>query len=297
MFDDDAARRVLQTLTEDQAPPVTTTLDQVVRRGRRRLFVQRASAVAGVVAVVAGIGVGALLLRPGGSGDGMHVASSPTSAPTSSAARLPGWTPVAVPADSARGADNCLQRYVELPPEPDIQLETQDRVRDAYVQAAQSIIGPVSMAEDGEWLPNSPKHEAPRGYLNLTVPMDNGTGQLMLEAARFGGTPEQVANASITVYGNCGEPFRRTLADGTVLQLYPLDTHDTDAPSQHLQIYLPNGLMYVVTSAGWSETDLSPASPSSPDGAQVLTGGRGKVPVTEQQLVDLGLKLVVNLER
>lgn len=294
MFDDDTARRALRTLTDDQAPPVVTTLEQVVRRGKRRLFVQRASAVAGVVAVVAAIGVGAMLLRPGDQGDGVRVASPPTSVP-SSTVRLPGWTPVPIPPGGQRSSDgaNCLQPFVQLPPEADTPLLSESSVRDAYLKAARDVLGPVEMADTVEWLPNSPKHDAPRGYINLEVPMDNGNGQLMLEAGRFGGTPEQVANASITVYGNCGEPMRRELDDGTIMQLYPLDDHDSRAPNQHLQIYRPDGRMYVITSAGWSESDLSP--PQSPDGGQTVVGGRGKVPLTEEQLVDFGERFVAKL--
>lgn len=290
MFDDDAARRALQTLNDDQAPPVTTTLDQVVRRGRRRLFVQRASAVAGVVAVVAAIGVGAILLRTGDDGDGVRVANQPTSAPTGD--HLPGWTPVPLPASTRRSENSCQQPYVELPPEVDIPLASEVHVRDAYVNAAEQVVGRVGLTNRHAWMTDSPRHGGPRGYLNLEVPMANGNGQLMLEAGRFGGTPEQVANASITVYGNCGEPLRHRLADGTVLQLYPLDDRDQQAPSQHLQIYRPNGLVYVITSAGWSDADLTPPDTN---GSQTLAGGRGTVPVTEEQLVAIGQGLVRKL--
>lgn len=292
MFDDDAARRALRTLTDEQAPPVVTTLEQVVRRGKRRLFVQRASAVAGVMAVVAAIGVGAILLRPGDQGDGTRVANPPTSA-SSTTVRLPGWTPVPIPPGGQRTVDGtaCIQPFVQLPPEPDTPLITQQYVQDALVGAARSVVGPVEVTSS-EWMADSPKHDAPRGYVDVEVPMDNGNGQLKLEAGRFGGTPEQVANASITVYGNCGEPVRRMLDDGTILQLYPLDDHDTKAPMQQLQIYRPDGLMYVITSAGWSASDLSP---EGPEGSQVLLGGRGKLPVTEDQLADIGARFVTQL--
>jgi hypothetical protein len=294
MFDDDAARRALQALTDEPAPPARTTVEQVLRRGRRRVFAQRASAVAGVVAVVAVIGVGAVLLRPGG----VQVADGSTTnvpASTQSSMPLPGWRPVSLPADTQTSKGNCMQQYVELPPEADVPLVSLGRAKEAFIGATEAIAGKALRASNSTWLPNSEKHEAaPRGYINIAVAMDNGIGQIQLEAARYGGTPEQVANASITVYGQCGKPFRRTLDDGTVLQLYPLDTRDAVAPSQHLQIYRPDGRSYIVTSAGWSENDMVPIDGGS--GGMTLGGGRGKVPVTEAQLAAIGERLVTNLE-
>lgn len=281
MFDDDAARRALRTLTDDAAPPATTTLGEVVRRGKRRLFVQRAGAVAGVVAVVAAIGVGTILLRPGDSGDGVRAASPPTS--TSSSSRLPGWTPVPIPANSRQGGDSCLQPFVQLPPESGDPLPAEHQVRDAYLRAAEGVVGSVAMADTDEWPANSAKHV---GRINLAIPMNEGTGQLMLEVSRYGGAPEQIADASVTVYGNCVEPLRRTLADGTIMQLYPLDDLSQPGPTQHLQIYEPSGMTYVITSAGWSGVGVTPPRPA---------GKSAEAPVTEAELVGIGQRLVINM--
>jgi hypothetical protein len=292
MFDDDAARRALQTLTDEPAPPVTTTVEQVLRRGRKRLLAQRASAVAGVVAVVAAIGVGAVLLRSDNSG--VRVADTTPPPTTQVSMPLPGWTPAAIPADGQHGAEGCKQPFVELPPEADVSLMPQTSVLNAFVSATKAVTGHPPLSSNTQWLTHSEKHDqAPRGYVNLEVPMSNGNGQLQLEALRFGGTPEQMANASITVYGQCGKPYRTTLADGTILQIYPLDDRDTKAPSQHVQIYQPNGRAYVITSAGWSEDDMVPINGDV--GGMTLGGGRGDVPVNEAQLANIAMRFVANL--
>lgn len=294
MFDDDAARRALQTLTGEPAPPAKTTVEQVLRRGRRRVLVQRAGAVAGVVAVVAAIGVGAILLRSDNSG--VRVAGGdPTRPPTTQTTMpVPGWTPVAIPAGGENSPKGCMQPYVNLPPEADVWLMPQSTVMNAFSFAAEDVIGEPPASANAQWLSESEKHDnAPRGYINLEIRMHNGFGQLQLEAFRFGGTPEQVANASITVYGQCGEPFRTTLADGTVLQLYPLDDRDKEAPSQHVQIYRPDGRAYVITSAGWSSKDMIPIDGGA--GGMRLGGGRGAVPVNEVQLADIAQKFVMKM--
>jgi hypothetical protein len=288
MFDDDAARRALRTLTDEPAPLAKTTVEQVLRRGRRRVFVQRASTVAGVVAVVAVIGVGAVLLRSA-VGHQAPAADNDTAVPTSMP--LPGWERVPNPGDDSPADGSCKQEY-RPPHEPDVPLPSESTVKNAFIGATKTAAGRVTKA-DSTWLANSPRHAgAPRGYVNLELPMDNGTGQVQLEVSRYGGTPEQVADGSVAAYGQCGEPWRRTLADGTVLQLYPLDTRDAEAPSQHLQIYRPGGLEYIVTSAGWSAADMIPVD----GGGMTLGGGRGKVPVTEVQLTMIAERLVVMLE-
>jgi hypothetical protein len=284
--DDDSARRALRTITDDPAPPLTTTLDQVVRRGRRRVLVQRTGMVAGVMGVVAAIGVGAILLRPG---DGVQTATTVTmSAPSTPA--LPGWEPVSLPA-SVRGIDGvCKQDGIaSLPPAPNIPLLPAHVVRDALATAAQRT-GMTMQLASSVWEPDSPKNAGPRGNLDFKIVMDNGQGRLQLEASRFGGTPTQVADASITVYGNCDTPMRLTRPDGTVLQLYPLDDRDRAAPSQRVQIYQPDGRMYVITSAAKTEENHQPPTVDHP---QTVDGG--KVPVTEAQLAEFGTVFVANL--
>lgn len=291
MFDDeDTTRRALHTLTDEPAPPVATSLDQVLRRGRRRVFAQRASAVAGVVAVVAAIGVTAVLLRPGGD-DHVQVADQTTPAPPSSTSTqvppLPGWTLVEIPANCHDNPDP------GLPPEPQIPLLPQGVVESAFMLSVDAVVGQSATIINSEWMGNSPKHDAPRGYVKVEFPVagTDGNGQVQLEVAKFGGTPDQAANADVGTYGDCEPPARHVLADGTVLQLYPVGKNEPQSPTQHLQIFQPDGHEYILTSAGYGEADLEPVG----GGSFAVVSGRGKLPTTEAQLADIALSMVAKL--
>jgi hypothetical protein len=276
MFDEDTARGALQSLTEEPAPPVTTTLDEVVRRGRRRVFVQRTSAVAGVVGVVAAIGVGAMVLRPGG---GTEVADGPTVA-------LPGWETVDL---SGR---NCLSPEKTLP-EPDVPLLPEETVKTAFINSVKDVTKQAPVRATSNWTPDTGEFPPPRGYVSVEVPMDGGNGQLLLETGRHGGTPPQAAEETIGEFGICEEVYRRTLPDGTVLQLFPVNDYVRNMPDQALQVYRPDGREYIVTAAGYSQAESDPIT--FKNGETPVGKGRGKLPTTEAQLATIAETLVTNL--
>ncbi len=285
-FDDDAARQALRTLTDDPAPPVTTTVDQVLRRGRRRVFARRASAVAGVVAVVAAIGAATVLLRPAAEdpgGGGVQGAATTSATP---AGPLPGWEPI--PIDEETCKQNPLRHVPGTPPST---ILPKALVRPAFTDAVESVVGVGAKVIEATWIDHSPKVGGPRGYVVAEVPMDNGFGQLQLEAGVFPGTPAQMADASVHAYGDCRPPARHVMPDGTVLQLFQPDFVDPEQPTQHLQVYRPDGREYVVTAAGWSAADLVPAG----GGGYWIRGGRGKLPVTQEQLAAVATALVGEL--
>ncbi len=288
MFDDDnAARNALRTLNDDPAPPVVTTVDQVLRRGRRRVFVQRASAVAGVVAVVAAIGVTAVLVRQGSPGDGGVQVAESTKAPPGPTGPLPGWRTIEI--DTATCKQNPLINVDGTPPD---KLLPQAVVESAFSDAVVKVTGPVASAITGRWEEYSPKADGPRGYLRAEVPMANGNGQLQLEAYVYAGTPTAQADASLYAYGDCRPPARHTLPDGTVLQMFQREGHNPEQPSQHLQIYRPDGREYIVTAVGWSEADMVPVAGSS---ALAVEGGRGDLPTDDAQLAEVAVTFVAKL--
>jgi hypothetical protein len=287
--DDDAARHALHTLNDEPAPPVATSLDQVLRRGRRRVFIQRASAVAGAVVVVAAIGVTTVLLRsstePSG-GDRVQVAATTPPKPKP-AGPLPGWE--TIPIDEATCKQNPLQNVPGKPPET---LLPRNVVETVFTSAIVDVVGPKMIPLDTIWEEYSPKAEGPRGYVVAEIPMDNGNGQLQLEAQVYPGTPTQMADASLYSYGDCKAPARRTLDDGTVMQLYQPDFVHPEQPMQHLQIYRPDGREYIVTAAGWGEQDYVQAGDGQ---GGFIEGGRGKLPATEAQLAKLAEYMVPKL--
>lgn len=310
MFDDEAARRALHTLTEDPEPPVATTFDEVLRRGRRRVFMQRAAAVAGVVAVVAAIGVGTLLLRPDDQAGGVRVADTPTSETTKEASKetskapatvtastmttqapMPGWETVPMPAHVTGDGRSCQYSEVELPTPPQVSLEARAVVEPALATAVEQSVGSPPALIGGTWESNSPKHNEPRGHLVVEVGMDDGNGQIQLEAGRYGGPPERMADAEVIAYGNCDSPLRRVLDDGTVLQLYSV-IGSREAPVQYVRVYRPDGRFYYIAAAGYSEADLVSVPDST---ARTVQGGRGELPVSREQLVDIAEAFVAKL--
>lgn len=108
---------------------------------------------------------------------------------------------------------------------------------------------------------------------------------------RYGGTPTEMADASVNVYGFCTPPARHVLADGTILQLYTVNNRTPLQPTQPLQIYRPDGRQYIVTAAGYSEADRVELE----GGASTIRGGRGALPTTERQLTEVALALVSGL--
>jgi len=311
MFDDDsAARRALRTLNDEPAPPVSTSLDDVLRKGRRRVFVQRAVSVAGVVAVVAAIGAGAVLLRPGDQPDGVRVAESTTettatanppettpdtptstSAPAGPAHVLPGWQQTTMPPDVVESGGYCQLRDTAEPPNPNSVFLAEGRVKPAFVDAVGETLGDVPTVAMSDWQVNSGKTGAPRGYVAVEVPMVGGNGQLQLEVDPYIGTPTEMADLALAAYGNCEPPARRVLDDGTVLQLYAADWFNPEQPHQALQIYQPEGVQLVVTSAGWSEADMVPIG----GGGSTIEGGRGALPTTDAELAEIARALVQNM--
>lgn len=317
MFDDDnAARHAFRTLADEPAPPVETTFDEVLRRGRRRVLAQRASAVAGVVAVVGAIGVGAILLRPDDQAGGVRVGGTDTtvvsstrdtpktpqsqetpSAPTStpptpqSTSALPGWNPVNIPPSVSRESEaSCDAHIVEQPPPlSDQPVDPQAKLMWAFSTSVGAVL-PI-VREDKELVQGS-VDGSPRLYYSVDVAMDNGNGQLQLEAGTYGGAAEKAANTEVAIRGACNTPYRRIMADGTVLQLYPAEDTNGDRPIQSLRIYRPDQRIYIITSAGYSAADIVRGRDST---SETISGGRGKLPTTDAQFAEIAERLVNTL--
>jgi hypothetical protein len=311
---DDRTGAAIRGVADVPAPPVTTTLDTVVRRGRRRALVQRGATVAAVVGVVAAIGVGGALLRSATEGQGVRPAGpSPTTVRNTSTAPpstqlpptgenapgneppssqplppqpelLPGWSwadaPVSPDGESCDGAADVAQPH-------DLPLPDQAAVRAALVDSVRAATKIVPQVVYQSWEKHSPRTDAPRGYLELNVDMGDGPGSVQLEVGTFGATPREAADADVAVYGNCDRPMRRTLDSGAVLQLYQADYFDPRAPMQHFGIYLPGGRHYILTTAGYGESDKVDVG----GGGSTIDGGRGRLPLDSRQLAGVGVAL------
>jgi hypothetical protein len=242
-----------------------------------------------VVAVVAAIGVATVLLRSPGqpAQEDVQVADTTTTAPPKPAGPLPGWE--TIPLDETSCKQTPLRNVPGKPPEA---ILPQALVEPAFTGAIAEVVNPAVIPLSATWEAFSPKAHGPRGHVVAEIPMGNGNGQLQLEAQVFPGTPEQIADASLYTYGDCKPPARRTLDDGTVMQLYQADVRVPEQPVQHLQVYRPEGRYYIITAAGWSEQDMVPVAGST---GFTIEGGRGKLPTTAAQLAEIAEKMVTRL--
>lgn len=269
--DDDRMCAALRAVADEPAPPATTTLDQVLTKGRRRVFVQRGATVAAVVGVVATIGIGGVLLRSATEGQGTRPAGPP--APTSTTTTttvvvtttppppstdtgvptlLPGWHRVAVPADRVDGKQCVGGAYAG--PGPDLALPPQELITERFLDAVRKVAADPTITES-RWDPPAPKTTVPSGFLDASVHSDSGPGNVQLEVGHYGGAPEAAADSEVGSFGNCDPPARTTLADGTVLQLEQPDHGDPTIPVQRLHVFQPNGRLYTVTSVGYAKTN------------------------------------------
>lgn len=133
----------------------------------------------------------------------------------------------------------------------------------------------------GTWRAGDADAGAASTLRQYEVDMGDGPGSIVLRVSRFAGTPRAAADADSARFGDCSALQRRTLSDGTVLQLYPADFGNPEKPSQDVVVYQPSGRNYVVTTQGWGESDKVDGS---------VSHGRGRLP-----LDDAGLAAVAEL--
>lgn len=311
-FDDEQARQVLRSVSDGPAPPATTSAADVIRRGRRRVLVQRAGAIAGVVVVVAAIGVTSIWLGSSATdgGSGVRVGEAPTSATTTTG--LPAdWTrvespppagetstttvtvpPQGGPTDPESGQPEtdetavqpqyCTPSILEVPA-GDATILPESAVEPVFTKAVASQLGDTPTVTTSQWEALSQRTGTARGYVEVTVPGPAGDGSVQLEVVPFVGDPLDAADLDLYAYGgDCVAPLRLVQEDGSVLQLYEPDTLRPEQPAQYLRVYQPDGRLYIVTTAGWSSENVENG---------VVVGGTGELPLTVEQLADVGVRL------
>ncbi|HEY7598237.1 MAG TPA: hypothetical protein VH969_34200 [Actinophytocola sp.] len=309
MTTDDQLRTALRTVADEPAPPVATTLDHVVRRGRRRVLVQRGATVAAVVGVVATIGVGGVLLRGASEGQKLPPAgrlsppsavsvptTPPTEAPTSAPTQtskpvvppgtepvvpgegyrvtlLPGWAPITTKSDG-----NGCGAWPALGYAPGLAAPPQDVVEPRFIDEVAAHAKSTPKWVEGEWYGTDLDTGAPRTFRSYEIDMGDGPASMVLEAGHFEGSPRKAADADVKAFGNCSTIQRKTLADGTILQLYPASFASPETPEQDVVVYAPNGRNYIVITQGWGESDVVNGS---------VPHGRGRLPLDDTSLASV----------
>jgi hypothetical protein len=249
---------------------LVTTLEQVVRRGRRRVRGQRLGVLATVVAVLAAAAGGALALwGPRGVPGPVEELATTYQWPEP----LAGWSLVGAASCTGKGGGAGTVDATILP---------RETLEPTFVAGVAEVTGgPANLTVSaGDQL---------RAYVEVEVPVAKAWASVHLEATRASSrAPAAAADSDVGVYGVCSVPLRKTLATGTVLQLYAPDERSPLAPVQHLRTYLPNGRLYVVSSMGWSRADVRVVA-GDPGG--VVQGGRGRLPLDSQQLADVATRI------
>lgn len=289
--EDEELLALLRAEVDGQSPPpVHTALDDVVRRGRRRIRTRRIGATLGVVVVVAGIGIATSVLRDmpgrGQPAKQVDVASSMSASPTPTTSTLAGWA-LASPTTTAKDG-NCSA--VSVPGEPKNEPVNVDQVNQVLIATLHDVVpeAAVKITQSDIHL----RADGDNAILASTwadVVDSGGGGSVYIEIHAFSGTPTQAADNEQFVSGGCTPPQRMTLGDGTVMQLYPALKYDPGHPSQALRVYTPAHRLYVITAEGFASTDWTQVPNAQPGTLGVPQGaGRHSLPLTENQLAAIG---------
>ncbi|PWK88772.1 RNA polymerase sigma-70 factor (sigma-E family) [Lentzea atacamensis] len=266
----------------EPAPAPQTSVDDVMRRGRRRVFAQRATGVVGVLLVVAGVGVGATALSsapttPLPPADTITVT---TTTPTTVRAEV-GWPRLNEPTRtptltmspmSGVPPMTCEQKGTpQLAGWPGI-IEAPSNVRAALERA---ISGPV------QYHVTPPRNPGERNSHALWA--NAGHGSIWLRAGTFTGSPLAHADDQKWAMGDCVAPKRHVLANGTVIQLHVArEGMPVPTLNQLLMIYTPAGRTYQISLSNHSgEFFLN-------EGFDQEKGGHPELPLSEQRLAEIG---------
>ncbi|MEU0879983.1 hypothetical protein ABZ345_15380 [Lentzea sp. NPDC005914] len=275
------------------APPPTTTLDHVLKRGRRRVFAQRAGAMFGVVAVVAGIGFGATTLNQAAPAT---PADEPNYGPATVEPAL-GWPRVETPAQQpyntwrpAASAPPPDGRQVEEVPLCSMKEPTRPVTFGTEVLSAELV--PKLIDRVRQQLPEVTIGNVPGNAVADAIEFDvtdsGGTGSIRLSAARLVGSPQWNADDGLWATGDC-QPARRLYGnDGSVVQMHSVRPYEPfQSLVQVLDVYRKDGLFVKLELRNFGSPDLTP-DPKQPGVLQRTGAGRATLPLSEEQFARLG---------
>lgn len=279
------------------APPSSTTLEEVLKLGRRRVLVQRAGAFLGVAAVVVGIGVGAVSLN-----------AAPPPAPADRPEPDYGpavvvhtmtWPRVNTPPQQPYGTWTPGSTAPPPPDRPILQLPECD-MRPGKL-ALSTTIGTERLpdafltkwvASVRQQLPEMRVSELTPGLGNPAYQVDltdlRGTGSVQLTAGRFTGTPQEYADDSLWETGDCEPPYRTVLRDGTIVQLHSVHAFEPfQSLVQVMNVYRADGLVYQLRLTNSGSPDVRP-DPKQPTSWERIGAGRPTLPLSDEQFSRLG---------
>lgn len=279
------------------APPPTTTLDQVLKRGRRRVFAQRAGAALGVFAVVAGIGFGATTLNQAAPHDNAP-ADQPNEAPATVEHSL-NWprvvTPPQIPYGTwspATSAPPPAGRAVVDIPLCNMKAPQQPRLVD--FGAVQFDPAPVTawLDQARKVLPEVTIGAATPERTHISYEADvsdsRGTGSIRITLARFTGTPLENADDALWETGDC-RPAQRLVFDHSVIQLHSVRPYEPfQSLVQVLRVYRKDNTLIQLELRNFGSPDYVADDPQNPGAARRTGAGRPTLPLSDEQFARLG---------
>ncbi|CCH31261.1 hypothetical protein ABZ816_03195 [Actinosynnema sp. NPDC047251] len=302
--DEERLRATLRTEVDGPAPAARTDLADVLRRGRRRVLVRRAGAVAGALAVVGVVGgtvaLSGLAARPAEPASGPDVTTTAPPPPWTTldrAARQPYGT-----FSPAFSAPPPVDREVKAVPQCDLAFpgpevswlhpEPGAAVQNAWSTTTGQVAAPgrASPVHSHLFPANLAKRpdsvDGHTRWIDLTD--DRGTGSVSLERGSASVPPQAAADAELWAQGNCLPPRRMVRPNGVLLQLYPVRVSEPfQSLTQELRVYAPSGEVYSISLRNFGSPDFRPQA----DGrAFDRTGpGRETLPLSEDGLTAIGI--------
>jgi RNA polymerase sigma-70 factor (sigma-E family) len=265
----------------EPAPAPHTSVDDVMRRGRRRVFAQRATGVMGVLLAVAGIGVGASTLSAGPSTPLPPADTITTTTPTTVRAEV-GWPRLNEP---SRTPTLKVSQMPGIPPLPCEQQGTPQLGGWAgIIEAPGTVRAAFEQAISGPAHPDVTPPRNPGERNNYALWANTGHGSIWLRAGTFTGSPLAHADDQKWATGDCVAPKRHVLANGTVIQLHVVrEGMPVPTLTQLLMIYTPAGRTYQILLSNHSGEFILDG------GMDQEKGGRPELPLSEERLAEIGL--------
>ncbi|SDJ43117.1 hypothetical protein SAMN05192558_11911 [Actinokineospora alba] len=287
----------LRTLVDGPAPTPKTTLDTVIRRGRRRVWARQAGTGLGVLALVGVVGAGALVLRPAAP-DQIMPADTPTTVdwPRIDARTdvrpepfQPAMSAPVPPGRALVDAPSCYQNIPDgrMMTRPGV-VDSSPELRQAFVESAQVLAPPAKV---GELTQNPGPNNLGYYRYEVDVTDSHGTGSVSIRTGTFTGDPVTAADERAFELSNCDPPQRKVLPDGTVLQLYSVRASEPfQSLTRSVFVFRPGGKLYEVAMHNFGSPDFAP-NPVQPEHPSRVRAGRDTLPLTEVQLAGIAERI------
>ncbi|AXX32627.1 hypothetical protein KCV87_29390 [Actinosynnema pretiosum subsp. pretiosum] len=308
MWEDDELRAALRAEVDGPDPRPATGLDEVLRRGRRRVLLHRTGAVAATFALVGGAALGI------GSLKGIAQPPSPANPALSTVTTAPSTTPderwprVELPGEKQTSTSNHYPApdswEVSAPARCEgntnvVWFETSspqplyDELVGALRQALLDNAGDLRVGEVTQYALPERQRGYGETYANITDLSDaEGVGSVRLSAGMHRTerlTPTQMADQDLVDVDGCAPPRRITLDNGAVIQYHDASVRQPhDSLVMNLRIYSPTGWRLLLSQRSFGSPDFR----DDGNGFRERVGaGRRTLPLDEARFTAIGKSL------